>query len=419
MFCGKKLLVLGGAFQHCKVVETAKNMGITVYVTDYLKESPAKKIADVSLEYDVKDITGIVNFCKTENIDGVINTSLDPCQIPYQQICERLSIPCFGNQEQFFQLTNKCAFKKICKKYDVDTIMSYSEEDIENNSRKIQFPIVIKPEDSRGSRGQNVCFDLNSARKAIKIASQESSTGKVIIEKYMENAQDFAVAYILVNGKAHLIRTCDRYVGSVEEKLEKVAIAASSPSKITEMYMQNVNSKVAAMLEGMGLKNGPVFMQGIIDKETVRFYDPGLRFSGGEYERLFKMATGIDLIEMMIAFAITGDMKPDYIPKNSFWLNGKRIFHLDPTLSPGVIAQIKGQDVIRKNKNVISYFERYKEGDCIPESEDVRRRYAEICLLSDSRDEEIEAIEFIQNNLHVLNENSKEMICDMFSTDKL
>ena len=45
---GKKLLILAGAPVHCKVVQSAKEMGVHTIVTDYLnyEESPAKQIAD-------------------------------------------------------------------------------------------------------------------------------------------------------------------------------------------------------------------------------------------------------------------------------------------------------------------------------------------------------------------------------------
>ncbi|MBM6853244.1 ATP-grasp domain-containing protein [Mediterraneibacter glycyrrhizinilyticus] len=423
MLTGKKLLVLGGASQHCKVVEAAHELGLKVFVTDYLNNSPAKKMADVSLMYDVKDVDTIVDYCREEKIDGVINTSLDACQIPYQKICEKLSVPRYGNAEQFFQLTNKQAFKEMCSKYGVDTITTYTVEALKDakitESSQIEFPVMIKPEDSRGSRGQSVCYGLEEALKAVEYAAKESSTGRVIIEKYMENAEDFAAAYIIVDGKAHLIRTCDRYTGQEEEGLNRIAIAAANPSKHTQMYLQNVNNKVISMLEGMGIENGPVFMQGIIDCDTVRFYDPGFRFSGGEYERLFKLATGIDLIKMLVTFAVTGKMDGSSLKADSILLGGKRILHLDPTLHPGKIAQIIGKEKIEQHEKVVSFFERYEEGETVPNRNDVSRRYAEICILSESKDEEKEIVKFIQKELHVLDEEGNDLICSPLSTEVL
>ena len=108
-FNGKKLLIIGGAFQHCKLVEAARDLGVVTYVTDYLplEKAPAKQIADKYYTYNITETDEIVELCKREEIDGVISTSLDACQKPYQKVCEKLGVPCFGTKEQFDILTNK------------------------------------------------------------------------------------------------------------------------------------------------------------------------------------------------------------------------------------------------------------------------------------------------------------------------
>ena len=55
---GKKLLVLGGAGVHCKVVEAAKEMGVYTVVADYLevKNSPAKQISDDNVLISILDL---------------------------------------------------------------------------------------------------------------------------------------------------------------------------------------------------------------------------------------------------------------------------------------------------------------------------------------------------------------------------
>lgn len=98
---GKKLLVLGGAFQHCKLVEAAHELGVEVIVTDYLpvEQAPAKQIADKYYMYNITDIDEIVGMCIKEKEDGVISISLNAFTKTYQQICERLGLPCLRNKE--------------------------------------------------------------------------------------------------------------------------------------------------------------------------------------------------------------------------------------------------------------------------------------------------------------------------------
>ena len=129
---GKKLLILGGVYLHKKVVEAANEMGIYTIVTDNIPDSPAKKIASKSYDINISDVDGIVDMCRTEKVDAVLSVCIDFCQVYYQEICEKLGLPCYGTYEQFQIFTNKELFKKVCMENGVDIIPTYSEEDILN-----------------------------------------------------------------------------------------------------------------------------------------------------------------------------------------------------------------------------------------------------------------------------------------------
>ena len=151
-FTGKRLLILAGAGVHNKVVLAAKEMGIYTIVTDNIANSPAKKIADESWMYSITDIDAIVERCKTEPVDGVVNFCIDPGQKPYLQICTSLGLPCYANADQLAIFTDKRRFKEYCAAHNVDVIPEYTIEDIQNG--KAEYPVFIKPTDSRGSRVQ-------------------------------------------------------------------------------------------------------------------------------------------------------------------------------------------------------------------------------------------------------------------------
>lgn len=70
---GKKLLIIGGAFLHCKLVEAAKALGAVTYVTDYLPpgQAPAKQIADHYWMLNITEIDAIVEQCKKEKMGRI------------------------------------------------------------------------------------------------------------------------------------------------------------------------------------------------------------------------------------------------------------------------------------------------------------------------------------------------------------
>ena len=127
---GKRLLILGGASVHCKLVTAARELGVYTIVADYLEDSPAKRIADESLLISILDVDAIVEWCKEHPVDGIINYANDPAQKAHQEICQRLGLHCFGTKEQVEILTQKDKFKKACIECGVSVIPSFSLDDI-------------------------------------------------------------------------------------------------------------------------------------------------------------------------------------------------------------------------------------------------------------------------------------------------
>ncbi len=97
---GKRLMLMCGTALACEIVETAKKMGVYTMVTDYLPDSPAKKIADESFEVSTTDIDAMVSLCKEKKADGVFTNFIDS-MLPYcRQVCDRMDMPFYLTQEQ-------------------------------------------------------------------------------------------------------------------------------------------------------------------------------------------------------------------------------------------------------------------------------------------------------------------------------
>ncbi len=422
----KKLLILGGVYQHCKLVEAAHELGVTVIVDDYLPldQAPAKQMADKYYMHNIFDIDEIVQMCLEEKVDGVIATSLDACQKPYQQICQRLGLPCFGTKEQYEILTDKNMFKHYCRRNGVDVIPEYSAEDFADEAvcrEKVEFPIFIKPCDSRGSRGQSICNTFAEALPAIEFARSESASGQIVIEKYMGQNNDFSMTILVLNGKAYPFRTVDRILGKYEDGLDKLAVGAAMPSVFTGLYMKNVHEKVERFIADVGLKNAPMFMQGFVDGDTVRFYDPGLRLPGGEYERMFKAATGKNLFYPLVEFALTGTVSEDALSlkEEDIWINGKIAVQVLPTLRPGVIAGIEGLDEIRTHPDVVGVFPRYDLGMEIKPTHNVNQRFCEIDLVCENDIAAAQAVRWVYDTLKITDEAGQDMIVSKFDPQLL
>ncbi len=418
-FTGKKVLILGGGGVHSKVVEAAKEMGVYTIVADYYLEdkAPAKRIADEVLLISVKDVDKIVDYCKKEHVDGIVNFCNDPAQIPYQKICSRLGLPCYGTEEQFNSFTNKTLFKKLCKSNGVGTINDYSLKDVDE--KKVFFPVFVKPDDSRGSRGQTVCHNYRELKKAIEVAKQESNDGEIIIEDYIVNSQEMQITYFFVNGTPYLIRTTDSYNGPEKFGLEKVVACSVSPSRYTNDYLKNGHPNVLKMFEKMGIKNGPVFMQGFYHKGDFLFFDPGRRFPGVDYELVYKKLYDINIMKMMVCFSFTGSFGEWSLINDMVNINGKRAAVLFPTISAGTIDSICGLNNLESNSSVFGFSQRYKVGDQIGWSFDVNQRFGEIDFIADNTEALKNSINDVINEMKILNKEGENMVYAPFDVERI
>ncbi|MCQ2801580.1 MAG: hypothetical protein MJ222_02840 [Bacilli bacterium] len=414
----KKLLILGGANMHCKLVKAAKEMGIYTIVTDNVKNSPAKGIADKYYDIDINAIDELLDICKTEKISGILASHLDPCQKPYFELCHKLGLPCYiDNIEQLEFLTDKNKFKKLCIETGVDIIDTFEL----NDASHIQYPVIVKPACNRGSRAQNICYNYAQLQNAIEIAKSASYDGKAIIERFMGPKGDFTVTYFFVNGRPYLERIGDRNPGLIKDHMESVVAGTICPSIYYEKYRATMEPKVLHMLETIHIKNGPVFFQGFIDGDTVRMYDPGFRFPGSEYETTFFNLTGVDLIKMMIEFSMTGKMDNKYCSLKDDYslLKGKVQMLLFPFVRDGVIGEIRGLEKVVSQSWLNTYSIRNKIGDKIEYTKDVRQQIAEFGILANTRAEMANYIDYIRDNFHVLDVDGNEMIFYILDSSRI
>ncbi len=417
---GKRLLLLGGAAQHRKVVKAAHELGVYVICTDPFPDSPAKKFADKCYPYDVKDIDILIELCKTERVDGVLNLCLDPCQRPHQKICEGLNFPCYGDEVQFSILTDKRKFKNFCIENGVGVVPECDLEKLDKGDSEFEFPVIVKPVDSRGSRGQTICNNMNDVEAAMTIAQRESGNGEVVIEKYMGRDNDFMVSYLVVDNEPYLARTADRYLGRPEDGLEKVAIANISPSRFADFYLRDVDPIVKKMIKNLGITNGPVFMQGFIKEGSVCFYDSGLRFPGSEYEISYEKICKIDLVKMLIEFALTGTISGNYKDINKYFkLDGHYVVSLYPTIRAGNIHRINGLDEIINLENVVDFSQRYFIGSEVLQRNDVGQRFCAVEIVSPSIEDLKMTITSVQNKLEVNNRDGSNLIYGNFETTRI
>ena len=306
-------------------------------------------------------------------------------------------------------LTDKVKFKEYCVAHNVDVIPEFSIEDIK--AGRVEYPVFIKPSINRGSRGQYVCYTKEEALEAYPISASESSDGKAICEKYMIGKQDLGTAFYVINGEPFLVKFGDRFLGKEEDGLNKQVMCTRLPSPFGPTFESNVSDRVKKMIKSLGIQFGPVFLQGFIDGNTVRYYDPARRMPGGDYDLILKKATGFDTVKTLIHFALTGDTKVSYgNPELSYQLAGGMGLLFTVSARPGLISKVEGMDDILKHPNVVYGRQIIQEGMVVSATGDIKQRVAAIGVYIPKGESPKRFVDEVYATYHVYDENGKDMI---------
>lgn len=410
----KKLLVLGGIPVLVDIVKEAKEKGYYVIVTDYLQNSPAKRIADEAWMLSIDDVDGIVKKCREEQVDGVMNYCLDPGQKPYQQICERLNIPCVASFEQFDIMTNKDKFTATCKQYGVGVIPEYRyPEDLD----KIEYPVMVKPVDSRASKGLYVCYEAGDLQHAVDYALSFSKRKTIRIEKFL-HCPEICAKYFAVDGEIFFTTMADVFTCYEEDGTRVYLGTQTYPSRYYDEYLKTTHEKVVNMLRGIGFKNGATSFTGFYDNGTFRFFDPSLRMGGAMDWKIAEAASGIDISKCLTNFAMTGSMgdvnEICQIDK-AFSKRYAALLYFD--VRPGTIGCFSGVEEALKVPGVFSYHQNHHVGDCIESYGTANNVAIRFIVSCESRERFVKTVKQIQSKIEIKNTQGENMITPMFDPE--
>lgn len=411
---GKKLLVLAANEESKVFVKKAQALGIYVVVTDHIKNSPAKAIADKSYDINGKNVEEVTRAALEEDIDGLIVGAADPLVVPYTEVAHRLQLPCYINENNRDFFINKKYFKDMCRQSGIHTVKEYftgGDWDAMDSDR-IQYPCIVKPVFGRGGKGVFLCKDFRELGQAFRKAKECSDNGRVIIEAYMD-CEDISVNYFFRSGVAYLIGVSDRKTVKGKSAISPVTYENIYPSMLTGLFIEQCHEKFLNLFKKLKIRNGILEMQTFWDGKNFYPYDPACILGGELSGPVFSQVLGIDLVECFLTYALTGNMGCFHVPSDGGVIPGggcaQSIWIL---LKPGVVNRIEGISGIEGLAGVLGCLQRLHEGDEISQDmfETEKSALARIWIKAPSFLELKKLAENIRGRIRVFDADGSDMV---------
>ncbi len=314
----KKILIANRGEIACRIIKTAKRMGIetvAVYseVDEYskhvLEADESILIGPPTAAESYLSIEKIINAAKKTNSDaihpgyGFLSENSE-----FVQKLSKTKIKFIGpNIEAIKIMGDKIQSKNLAIKANVNTIPGFNEVIKDNNhalsiAKDIGFPLMIKASAGGGGKGMRIVKNTKEIKDAFQLASSEAKSSfgddRVFIEKYIEKPRHIEIQ-VLADQFGNVIHLCEREC-SVQRRHQK--IIEEAPSSIISKKLRNEMGEQAKVLaKEVGYQSAGT-VEFIVDQEN-NFYFLEMNTRLQVEHPVTEEITGIDLVEQMIRIA--------------------------------------------------------------------------------------------------------------------
>lgn len=337
----KKIMILGASSLQLPGIIKAKEMGHYVVAVDMNKNAVGFEYADESLVISTTDIPNVVKSAKEIKIDGILTLATDMPVRTVAAVAEELGLPAIS-VENSMKATDKALMRETFKEQGVPCPFffraSNKNEFIQavNEITKKGYKCIVKPVDNSGSRGVNLLsrFDEESLEQAYIYSKDNSKSGEVIVEEYMEGPE-VCVETLSIDGVCYPIQITDKLTTGAPYFVE---MGHSQPSQLSFKDQENIKEVAIAANMAIGNYNGSSCTEIKVTKEGAKVVEVGARLAGDYMTSdLVPLSTGISMVENIIKIAL-GE-KPDCVMRFN---KGSAIRFLE--VGEGIIDSITGVD---------------------------------------------------------------------------
>jgi len=390
----KTLLIVSGGIEAADAARRAREMGLHVVVSDMDPNAPGfgyahdRLIADV---YGAEDTAQVAERYVREKrkIDGVLCVAAD-APITAALVAQRLKLP--GISLESARLAcDKLAMKRRFRECGVPVpwfapIASAGE--LKHLIAERGSDLVIKPADSRGSRGVQRLARVDDLNAAFALAQKHSPSGRVMVESYLSGPQ-VSTESIVTGGHCYTPGFSDRNYELLEVHAPFfIENGGDLPSHLPAHIQERVKDVVARAAAALGVTEGTVKGDIVVHDNQPYVIELAARLSGGFFcTREIPLNTGVDFIACAIRVAL-GEIVP---PKDMTPSRQAPVIQRYAFPKPGRVIGVSGAEAARQVPGVTDVVVTAKPGDIIPAAGDKRPSAAMVLATGTTRESALAA----------------------------
>jgi len=397
----KTILILSGGVEALEGIRVAHRMGLRVVVVDGNPEAPGRDLADdfiLANIYNADDVLASVKKYTDNNvINGVITVAADnPMSVALTT--EYLNLPGISKETAMIA-TDKLLMKEIFEKNNLP-VPWYKSVETPDDVLDILYTrpgkYILKPVDSRGSRGVVRLSASSEIATAWNFSIKYSQSKKLILEEWMEGNQ-LSTESLVWKGNTYLCGVADRNYNRLEELYPYVVEdGGETPSRYSPDVDSNLTELMTKAARCIGLENGSIKGDIVLTNKGPLIIEVAARLSGGYFAtHTIPHVYGVNIIEQVIKIALGETPELPQLPLKSIAFQANRFLFLPE-------GRVKTINNIPAKDPEIAVFKLYvKEGQEISSIKNHTQRGGTILCVSDTRKQAIMKCKKIIEDLNI------------------
>lgn len=340
----RKILLLGGSAQQLVAIHAAKDLGYYTIVCDYLSDNPGQYIADKFYNTSTTDVEAVYEIAKNENVSGILAYASDPAALPAAIVAERLGLP--TNPAKSVEILGlKYPWRKFLKDkgFACPKVFSFHPstplDDIIKVTENFNFPLVVKPTDSSGSKGVTVLNDWTGFQDAVTWADSYSRNKVLIIEEYIQRGYPSVIGGDIFVWDGKIVLYGEMECLRDNNKSPLIPIGEKKPLQLNDIQTKRIHEELQRIITALDIHFGELNIEILMDKDdNVHFLELGPRAGGNMIPIQLSDAFGVDLVRANVQAAM-GEI-PDFIGKPVETLPGCYMHYVLHSYENGVFQGI-------------------------------------------------------------------------------
>ncbi|CCE24414.1 ATP-grasp domain-containing protein [Methylotuvimicrobium alcaliphilum] len=354
----KKIMILGAGNTVFPLIEQAKKRGLVTIVVSPPGDYKGLDIADYQVHCDFCDTETVLKYAKHYAIDGIACTGTDIVVPTIARVVDDLSLHGVGYKTAI-TCSDKWLMKQALIQHGVMTargLLCDSPDELELAAESVGFPLMSKAVDSSGSQGVFRVDRIEELHEAWESSKQASSSGRVVLEQYLEGLE-FG-AQVVIEGNQ--VKAIFLHNDQLTPPPDHAPVGHSIPCCLSPEQQARSRAEIIAAINALGIRDTVSNVDLMLVGNTPFIIEIGARMGATRLPETVSIYGDFNAYDCVLSLALGESVSVSDVSQGV--PNASRLIE-----SPrdGVIQEIRVPDIVRLHPNLHELSVYVKPGDSV------------------------------------------------------